>query len=606
MGKINKMSPHLANMIAAGEVVERPSSVVKELVENAIDAKSTEIKIYLKNGGLEEIKIVDNGEGMDSDDVVMAFLPHATSKIKNEHDLFRISTLGFRGEAIASIASVSEMTITSSQDGVNGYFCKYKAGEKKACGIIHSNKGTTVLVSDLFFNTPARLKYMKPAKSELASIMFLIDRIAMAHMDLRFMVYHDDKLIFNTTGSNNYKNLIGEVYGIEAAKNVISSEYSLDGYKAKLVIVKPSIYRSNKLEITMICNGRYVKNYNITNSVVDAFSTYLPINKYPIAIIYFDIDPLLIDVNVHPSKTEIKISNEELICKRLNEEIKILLESNTHIPNRVIHDDKVSYKKESIFNNPNLFLEDEIIYPSEEVNSLHIEPIEETKEVKHPEELQNSTNNTIINNIELSEESINEENPKKLPYMEYVGTIFGTYLIFQNNEGMYLMDQHAAAERINYEKNYQILANPNQPTTELLIPISLAFTKNEALYVEQNIEEFKKIGFNLEPIGELDYILREIPLWAKIDKADEIIYDILSNMIANRKIDIMYFRDHIAKQISCKGSIKANHQISRLEIDNLISELNKCKNPYTCPHGRPTIIKLTISEIERMFERIQK
>ena len=599
MGKINRMSAHLANMIAAGEVVERPSSVVKELVENAIDANSTEIKIYLKNGGLEEIKIVDNGDGMDSDDVVMAFLPHATSKIKSEYDLHRISTLGFRGEAIASIASVSEMIITSSVDGVNGYYCRYKAGEKKACGVIHSNKGTTVEVKGLFFNTPARLKYMKTAKSELSSIMFFVDRIAMAHKNLRFTVYHDDKLIFNTTGSNDYKTLIGEIYGIEAAKNVITSKYALDGYKANIVLVKPSIYRANKLEITMICNGRYVKNYNITNSVCEAFSTYLPINKYPIAILYFDIDPLLVDVNVHPSKTEIKISNEEDICNKLKQEVRLLLEDNSHIPSRVISDNKEVYKKESIFNNPNFFLEEDIIYPSQE--AIQIKP-DSKNDVKAIIE----DNSIATKNEKIEEISSLEVEKKVLPYMEYVGTIFGTYLIFQNEEGMLLVDQHAAAERINYEKNYELLASPNQPISELLIPISLSFTKKESLYIEQNIEEFEKIGFYLEAFGDTDYVIRKMPLWAKLDNAKEIIYDILSNMISNRKIDIMYFRDHIAKQISCKESIKANHHISRLEIDNLIKELNKCKNPYTCPHGRPTIIKLGINEIERMFERIQK
>lgn len=309
MGKIQKMSMALANMIAAGEVVERPSSVVKELVENSIDANASSITIYLKNGGLDYIEVIDDGDGMDEDDVLMAFIPHATSKIKNEYDLFRIMTLGFRGEAIASIASVSTMKITSSQDGIKGYSCTYKAGSKQESGVTHSNKGTSVEVLGLFFNTPARLKYMKTAKSELASIMFYIDRISMSKPDLRFTVYHDDKLIFQTTGSKSYQTLIGEVYGVEAAKNVIEYSYVEDGYKATLVLVKPSIYRSNKLEITMICNGRYVKNYNITNAVIDGFQTYLPIGKYPIVVLYFTIDPLLVDVNVHPTKTEIKISN---------------------------------------------------------------------------------------------------------------------------------------------------------------------------------------------------------------------------------------------------------------------------------------------------------
>lgn len=607
MGVISKMTPHLANMIAAGEVVERPSSVVKELVENAIDARATNIKIYLENGGLDYIKIVDDGCGMDSDDVCMAFLPHATSKIKTEYDLFRIKTLGFRGEAIASIAAVSLMQIISSQNGNEGYQCTYKSGVKQSEGIINSNKGTTVSVSNLFFNTPARLKYMKSAKSELASIMFLLDRIAMAHPDLRFTVYSDNKMIFQTTGSNNYKNLIGEIYGLEAAKNVLLHEYVSDGYKTKLVLVKPSIYRSTKLEISMVCNGRYVKNYNITNAVIEGFQTYLPIGKYPIVILYFDIDPLLVDVNVHPSKTEIKISDEEEICKLLVSEIKKALEAAMHIPERDLTKAiKQEYHKPSIFDELDLMLpkkknleEEKFEYNKEPVKTDSFTTNETTKE------LDEIINENFVSYIPPLEE-VKEEPKLKIPYMEYVGTVFGTYLIFQNSEGMHLMDQHAAAERINYEKYYEILANPNQPTTSLLVPYVLSFTKQEALFIEQKLDVFKEIGFVLDQVGSTDYAVREIPLWANLDNADDIIYNIISLMIQNRKIDIMYFRDSIAKQISCKASIKANHRISIDEVNSLIKQLNNCKNPYTCPHGRPTIIKLSVSDIEKMFERIQK
>ena len=592
MGKIEKMSTSLANLIAAGEVVERPSSVVKELVENSIDANSKSITIYLKNGGLDYINIVDDGDGMDEDDVLMAFIPHATSKIKNEYDLLRILTLGFRGEAIASIASVSTMTITSSVDGVKGYSCTYKAGSKIESEVTHSNKGTSVIVKGLFFNTPARLKYMKSAKNELASIMFYIDRISMSKPSLRFSVYHDDKLIFQTTGSNSYKTLIGEIYGVEAAKNVIESSYIADGYKTHLVLVKPSIYRSNKLEITMICNGRYVKNYNITNAVVDGFHTYLPIGKYPIVILYFDIDPLLVDVNVHPTKTEIKISNEEELCMRLKDEIIKALMSTTHIPEREINK-KESYLKQTIFDN---------IYSLNENTTEYISNDKEEKTVINNEKIKTYMENKLV---ETKIEQIPKPIESHFPHMEYVGTIFGTYLIFQGIYSIYLVDQHAAQERYNYEKYYELLGNPNQPTTELLIPISIHFTKEEALYIDSNIDEFLKIGFRLESLGNNDYVIREIPLWAKLDEVDSLVYEILSLLINNKKIDIIHFRDNIAKQISCKASIKANHQLSRIEIDSLMKNLDTCKNPFTCPHGRPTIIELSQKDLEKMFERIQ-
>jgi DNA mismatch repair protein MutL len=609
MGKILKMSPHLANMIAAGEVVERPSSVVKELVENAIDAKASSIKIYLKNGGLEEIRVSDDGEGMDRDDVLMAFIPHATSKIKSEYDLFRILTLGFRGEAIASIAAVSEMNITASQDGIEGYSVTYKAGIKKEEGITHYIKGTTVTVSGLFFSTPARLKYMRNGKKELSSILYFIDRIAMAHPDLRFTVFSDDKIVFQTSGSDNRKTLIAELYGMDATRCVMETSFVKDGYKAHFVVVKPQIYRSTKLEITIICNGRFVKNYNMTEATISAFSTYLPIGKYPIVILYFELDPLLVDVNVHPNKTEVKIANEEEICNSIKEEISKLLYEKPHIPTRNISINE-AYQKTSIFDSTigDLDINESFQSIPEAKREIDKKPMIKPEEIKLDEE--------VIQYIPVKEEAkkaeetpiqpVIEEPKKRLPYMEYVGSVFGTYLIFQNSEGMYLMDQHAAAERINYEKYYEILGSDNQPTCELLIPISISFTKSEAIFVENNIAVFEKIGFTLEPIGELDYSIRRVPVWAKIDNLEDIIYDILSKMIEGNKVDVIYFRDHIAKMIACKASIKANHQISKMEVDYLVSKLNECKNPYTCPHGRPTIIRMSVKELEEMFERIQK
>ena len=593
MSQIIKMSPHLANMIAAGEVVERPSSVIKELIENSIDAGAKKIDVFLQTGGIELMKVIDDGSGMDKDDVLMSFMPHATSKIKNEFDLSRINTLGFRGEAVPSIASVSKMTITSSTNGIEGFYATYEAGSLKSSGVINSNKGTTVEVKNLFYNTPARLKYLKSEKTELSSIMFYINRLALAHPDIRFSVVSDNKKIFATSGSNNYQNLIGEIYGLDAAKNVITRDFVRDGYNAKLVVVKPQIYRSNKLEISLIINGRYVKNYNVTNSVSDGFSTYLPINKYPICAIYLDLDPTLVDVNIHPRKTEVKLSNEEEICHSLTEEINECLKENSHIPSRNINNGK-AYVKPSILDNEPKYVEEPVfIYNSKREENEITKLVNESFNVKP----------------EIIEEEPKEEiklEPKKIPYMEYVGSVFGTYLIFQNSDGMYLMDQHAAAERINYEKFYKELSKPYQPKTMLLVPIVITFSLSEAIYVAENINQFEQIGFSLDRIGETDFTLREIPLWAKFDELENIIYDILALMIENRKIDIMSFRDPICKMISCKASIKANHRINLDEVNALIDGLNKCDNPYTCPHGRPTIIKFSKDDLERKFERIQK
>ena len=612
MAKISRLSPHLANMIAAGEVVERPSSVVKELVENSIDANAKNITVELKLGGLDEIKIIDDGDGMDSEDVVLAFQPHATSKIKTEYDLARILSLGFRGEAIASIAAVSNMQIISSQDGVNGYQVTYEAGSKKSEGIIHSNKGTTVTVKNLFFNTPARLKYLKPAKNELAAITFLMDRIALAHPDIRFRVINDDKVYLQTSASNKSINLMGEIYGLEVAKNLVETDFAVDGVNAKLILVKPEVYRSNKLEITLIVNGRYVKNYNITNAVIDGYSTLIPIGKYPITVIYLDIDPLLVDVNVHPAKTEIKISNEEYLVGEITNQIKNALEEKILIPQKEFVQAKPkAYKVESLFNMPEANLnENKPTYNSnnsfDNVNKpTHNNLLDELKNM--------SLENEDIEEVEVCEEikkeiiaePIVEVKYDKLPYFEYVGQAFGTYLIFQNDKELYLMDQHAAAERINYEKYYEILGNKNQPTTELLLPIMISFTKSEVLFLEEHMNEFNDLGFILEPMSNQDYVIRQIPLWANLDNSYDVIRKVFDLLINSKTVDVIYFRDAIAKQISCKASIKANKALNNEEINTLVNNLRKCKNPYTCPHGRPTIISFKETELEKMFERIQ-
>ncbi len=583
MGKIAKMTPKLANMIAAGEVVEKPSSVVKELVENSIDANAKHIHIYLLDGGLKEIKIVDDGEGMDEEDVRLAFLPHATSKIKSEYDLTRILSLGFRGEAIASIAAVSKMQILSSQDGVGGYQVTYQAGSLIANGKASANKGTTVIVKNLFFNTPARLKYLKSAKSELAAITYLMDRMAIAHPSIRFTVVNDNKTYLSTTASNKAEALMGEIYGLEVAKSLIETRFCMDGVLGRILLVKPEIYRANKLEITLIVNGRYVKNYAITNAIIAGYSTYIPIGKYPIAVLYLEIDPIQIDVNIHPAKTEIKISNQEEILKIVIDTISKALKQASLIPTRSIpvQNNTMGYRQETIFALPRTRISSEPKL-SEEAAPYAREELGAVEEEAKPK---------------VSEQ--------RLPQMEYVGQAFGTYLLFQNEKGLYLMDQHAAAERINYEKYYELLGNPQQPTSELLFPLSYTFTRSEALYLEEHIEDLRKLGFEVEPIGNEDFALRRVPLWAKLENAEDILYQILKLFIENKKIDVIAFRDKIAKQISCKGSIKANHALNRIEIDALYEQLSLCKNPFTCPHGRPTIIHFTIAELERMFERIQ-
>lgn len=598
MPKIIKMDAKLANLIAAGEVVEKPASVVKELVENAIDAHAKKISVYVYESGISKIKVIDDGDGMAKEDAKLAFLRHATSKIKNEYDLARIHTLGFRGEAVPSIAAVSLMQILTN-DGSGGYQVTYKGGSIQNEGISPCQKGTTVTVENLFYNTPARLKYIKSLTKELSSIVFIMNKFAITNPSISFSLYSNDKNLIRTSGNGSYEELFGEIYGLNVAKNLIKKEFMADGTKILAVFAKPEIYRSTKLDITLCANGRYVRSNAIAQALIDAYYTQLPIGKFPVAAIYLDIDPILVDVNVHPTKVEIKISNEENICLKLQSEVKLALEGTVQIPKREVVPEK-KYVKNTIFDTP--------IEPVR-LNENIKEYGQKTEEVNIPTNDNidvNETKNTIAlpKKEEINEPEENKEVVQnKLPYMEYIGQALGCYLIFQNENGLYLMDQHAAAERIKYEYFSKLLNNPNQPKSKLLFPIDLDLTLDESLIARDHLDDFKELGILMSYENDIIYV-NELPMWLSAPDAPTIIRDIISLFNNNRQFDILYFRDRIAKQISCKSAIRANKRISYDEVNALLKELNKCENPYHCPHGRPTIINLTNEELEKMFERI--
>lgn len=581
MDKIERLSSHISNMIAAGEVIERPMSVVKELVENSIDAKASNIVISLENGGLSLIKVADNGIGMSPNDAALCFMRHATSKIHNEYDLFRINTLGFRGEAIPSIAAVSIMEIATN-DGTTGSLVRYKAGVCDCKETISKDIGTTVSVKNLFYNTPARLKYLKSESREYASITYMVERFALSNPSISFSLLNNGNQTIFTSGNGDYTRLFGDIYGLNVAKNLINSTFSGNGYDINFVLAKPEVYRANKLEITLVVNGRYVKNKNITNAVIEAYTTNLPIGKYPVGVIYLTVDPLLIDVNVHPTKMEIKISNEEEIINAL---IKVIEESIGNVV-QIPEIDVLSkaYSKESIFDSMNY-----------EINDSTVKYKNVTNDIKEQ--------NEDINFIK-EEEATPLKMEKRLPYMEYVGQVFGTYLIFQNSSGMYLVDQHAAQERIRYEHYVKILGDANQPRSILLMPLVLEFTKTDMEYLRGNIDKLAELGFKLELAGENSYFVREIPAWANTDNTSDDISFALKLFIDNKEVSVIKFRDAIAKRIACKTSIKANKRLSNIEIDKLISDLGLCNNPYHCPHGRPTIVTLSELELEKMFKRV--
>lgn len=555
MAKIIKMNDHLTNLIAAGEVIDKISSVVKELVENSIDAFSTEIEVNLLYSGTKEIIVIDNGEGMDKEDIKMSFVRNATSKIKNKQDLYHINTLGFRGEAIPSIAAVSDMTIRSN-NGVGGYYINYKSSKLVSEGTTPINKGTVVIVKNIFYNTPARLKYLKSNNIELANIIDLMDKLVIANPSISFKLTNNKKTILQTRGNNDMIPIIGEVFGLEAAKNTISFSDEKKGIKIKAFLIKPAITNAKRNKIVLIVNKRSVRNNNIIKAIIEGYSTYIPIGRYPIAIIFISIDPLLIDVNVHPSKAEIKFSSEKDIKDYIIEVISKNLKVNNIIP---------EYKPDINYSTTG------------EQTKIDFSFIEEEKEYVAPKRV--------------------------FPYFEYVGQFSGTYLIFQNEEGIYLIDQHAAAERINYEYYYEELGSNIKSSQELLIPINIELTKKRKIYVVENISVFRELGFNIEESGINSIYIRSIPLWVKGD-IEMVAEEIVNYLINEEVVLVSKIRDALAKMISCKKSIKANHSLSKNEIDYIIENLKTCKNPYNCPHGRPTIVKMTNYEIEKMFKRV--
>lgn len=597
MAKIRVMNELLANKIAAGEVVERVVSIVKELIENAIDAKSSEIIIELKEAGLREIKITDNGIGMDKDDAEMAFLRHATSKIYDDDDLFNISSLGFRGEALPSIAAVSEVELMTNQnDDTAGTHIIIKGGkiileEELACKI-----GTTFKVSNLFYNTPARLKHLASSYSELAAVIDYVNKIALSYPDIRFKLVNDEKEILVTNGTGNLLKVINSIYGIDITKKMIKIGGENDDYKIEGYISLPEATRANKNYMTTIVNGRVVRNSTLYRVINEAYSNYKEDSRYPICVIIIECDPRLLDVNIHPSKLDIKFSNFDELNKLVKETIDNALKDKLLIPT-------ISLVKES----------QNVTY---ENLSLNIERNKDTYFVKEDSSEYKSKLEDLVNfkdnsNLDLEEDKPSEESAvitvteeKKLPELYPVGLLLGTYIVCENEEGIYLIDQHAAKERINYEKMSYILSHPNNNTISPIVPIVIELPKNEYLVLRENMDILDSLNIMIEEFGVSSFRVVRHPTWFKNGYEEETMKRIVDLILTKEKdFSLAKFNDNLAKMVSCKMSIKANTYIDKPSMESLINDLRKCKNPYNCPHGRPAIIHFSIYELEKMFKR---
>ncbi len=723
MGKINILSAELSNKIAAGEVVERPSSVVKELVENSIDAGSTNIKVIIKEFGIQQIRIIDSGSGITNDDLARAFLRHATSKISADYDLFHIETLGFRGEALASISSVSKVTIKSCAGEAQGKMLVLEGGKVVSEEYYAPIKGTDLSVENLFYNTPARLKYLRNPHTEQANITNIIHKFALSYPNVAFELHVDGKITFKTYGDGDVHKILSKIYNMSVARNMIEFSGANDDYKVFGYISVPEETRASKNYINIFINGRYIKNYGIQNAIIDAYGTLLMINRYPLCVINIAMDPILLDVNVHPTKQEVRLSKEAELIRLIKEVIAERLSNYTYIPqgmnnvltkkekakiekinfldeldnkfgdvededissteqrevadniqdensfseeskelgikteddssfsgnqeeiaSHVIHEDEFLFggdlltnsneektpvqTKENTFNQrsktqriksdlPDLSYSS---HPRDNRNKYGDKPtkkeIENFMNFSKKEDNTNYDNRTeeVVSNVVKDDSHFNEIKDAKivqdddtkvrtLPDLKVLAQIFKTYILSEADNKLFLIDQHAAAERYNYEKLQREFIERKNYKKQMLIPLMFDFSIEEAAEVRNNLEKFEELGIVFEEFGDNSYVVREFPGWIEEDE-EQMIKIIVEKVLRNNNITFNELRNDAIAMASCKMSIKANQVLTDVEMNKVISDLYECKNPFTCPHGRPIITKMEKKDLEKMFKRI--
>ena len=585
MSKIKVMDENLANKIAAGEVVEKTMNVVKELVENSIDAKSDEIKIELIDSGVKEVKVTDNGIGMDRDDAQLAFSRHATSKLKNLDDLFNIESLGFRGEALPSIASVSNVELKTS-NGEIGTYVTLSGGKDMHVEDSDLQKGTTITVKDLFYNTPVRLKYLKNLYVELANITDYVNKMALSYPNIKFTLINNGKVLLDTDGKGDLKKVIYQIYGADITKKMIEISGENDDYYIHGYISYPEMQKSNRSAITTLVNGRVIKNNELNKIITDAYHTYIPKDKFPIIVLNIDVDPILIDINIHPTKMDIKFSKLDTLKDLVYQEITKQLERLTLIPTISTRSEEAL--RESTIPLYQAFHNDAAPQPKYEETVLDFSVQEEEQEEENPEQ----------------QEEQEEEKEEKIRIKPMIprGIVYSTYIIAENEDGMYIIDQHAAAERINYEKVLKALKQETTPI-DLLIPIKIELTKNEFLIMKTRADILKNYGFTIEEFGDNTIIVRSHPSWIPEDIAEECIRKAVDVVISKENFDLDQFIWRMASTMACRMSVKANDYLSYDDQVWLLDTLRHCDNPFTCPHGRPTIITYTKYDLEKLFKR---
>ncbi|GGI63329.1 DNA mismatch repair endonuclease MutL [Limosilactobacillus caviae] len=651
MGKIHELDNILADQIAAGEVIERPASIVKELVENSLDAHSHRVDIIVENSGLDSVRVIDDGDGIAAEDVKLAFHRHATSKINSRHDLFKVQTMGFRGEALPSIASVADVTLTTAQAGQEeGAMIHLRGGKELAMKPAGARQGTDIKVTDLFFNTPARLKYLKSPQTELARITDIINRLALANPAVAFSFTHNGRELFRSAGNNNLQQVVAAIYGVQAGRKMLEVKGEDNDFKISGFVSLPELTRASRQYITITINHRYVRNFELTKAIIQGYESKLMVGRYPLAVINIDLDPVLVDVNVHPAKREVRLSKEQQLTKLISKVIRKRIAVENLIPN--VDADQFMPNDDEIADLDRRLKEASPAYHANPISTVPVQEqvaangvspvadnpakadahdseipapivIHDVNDLRTPamqkfdERYQNEGTVTPFptstppmstkkpENIELDVHDKTDQSQNRFPELQYIGQLQGTFLLAQAGDGLYIIDQHAAQERINYEYYRQKIGEVSPSQQNFLVPLVLNYSTVDALTITQHLDTLAAVGLNLESFGQNSFILRSHPTWFKEGQEEDTAKEMIDWLIKNGKLTVKEFRMRTAIMMSCKRAIKANHHLDEREAKALLKRLPQCENPFNCPHGRPVTVHFDDQDLEKMFKRIQ-
>lgn len=648
MGKIHELNNVLANQIAAGEVIERPASIIKELVENSLDAHSKRIDIVVTKAGLGELRVIDDGDGIATEDVNEAFKRHATSKISTRQDLFRVQTMGFRGEALPSIASVADVVMTTATGGASGTMIHFHGGELKDFQAAPARRGTDVKVSELFFNTPARLKYLKSPQTELSRMVDIINRLALANPDVAISFTHDGREMFRSAGNGNVQQVIAAIYGVKVGRKMLTihgddPDFAVDG-----LVSLPELTRSSRQYMTITINHRYVRNYQLTKAIIEGYGSKLMVGRYPVVVINIDLDPLLVDVNVHPAKREVRLSKEQQLATLISTTIQQKIAQQNLIPDvgeradqlltstnsPVVEEKTDEYRQTTNFkkaesaisvtdshSNPasadsrdSIVDQPIVIHSRDELQQPRLKDFDQKyqNEIASPFGDEQTTENDKKTANQRTEEvslEINDQgnhDQQRFPQLQYIGQLQGTFLLAQASDGLYIIDQHAAQERVNYERFRKAIGQVSTDQQNFLQPLVLNYSVSDALKINEQLTILQQVGLHLEQFGQNSFLLSSHPTWFIDGQEEDTAREMIDWVIQNGHLTVAEFRAKTAIMMSCKRAIKANHHLDDLQAKALLQTLPHCENPFNCPHGRPVLIHFTDTDLEKLFKRIQE